>query len=157
MTQINMIACVDMLNGIGRGGKIPWSLKPDMEFFKYMTCGNVVIMGRGTWASINSKPLPNRTNVVITSSPIRDRDIPTFSNLYDAIDRYRGQTIFIIGGAQLYREAMRYVDTIYITRIDMDARCDTFFPFELLSEHVSTCSSWVRHKNTRFRFEQYYK
>jgi len=155
--MIYLIACVDTNNGIGLDGKIPWNVSPDMKFFKHMTTGHVVIMGRKTWESIGCNPLPNRINVVITSNPQQINNAMAFTNLQDAITYFINQTIFIIGGSMLYAEAVPLSSNIYITRLDIDAGCDTFFPYELLHDYTFTYSPWIKYANMQYRFEQYYK
>ena len=132
---ISLIAAVDSKNGIGLNGKMPWGhIKEDMEFFRKMTTGFTVIMGRCTFESLGNKPLPDRRNIVISSTPnlvyySRYHNIFYEFSLEDAIIKLlREKEIFIIGGESIYKRAIYYADTIYLTHIDKDYNCDRFFP-----------------------------
>ena len=132
---ISLIAAVDSKNGIGLNGKMPWGhIKEDMEFFRKTTTGFTVIMGRGTFESLGNKPLPDRRNIVISSTPnlvyySRYHNLFYEFSLEDAIIKLlREKEIFIIGGESIYKRAIYYADTIYLTHIDKDYNCDRFFP-----------------------------
>jgi len=138
-------ACKNM--GIGYMNRLPWKLKNELEYFNRMTKTspdpahkNIVIMGRKTWSSIPPKhrPLKDRTNVVLsrTVSTIEDRESVDhiFSSLPDALEgvsqlRNKGQ-VWIVGGQSIYEEALRLPQCkrVYLTRIDKEFECDTFFP-----------------------------
>lgn len=138
-------ACKNM--GIGYLNRLPWKLKREMAFFERLTTTspddahrNIVIMGRKTWSSIPPKyrPLKDRTNVVLsrTVSTIEDREAVDhiFSSLPDALGgcsqlRNKGQ-VWVVGGQSVYEEAVRLPECkrIYLTKIDKDYECDTFFP-----------------------------
>uniref|UniRef100_A0A6G1SP19 dihydrofolate reductase n=2 Tax=Aceria tosichella TaxID=561515 RepID=A0A6G1SP19_9ACAR len=142
-----VIAAACKNNGIGNNNKLPWRLKKEMEYFNRMTTTspdtahkNIVIMGRKTWSSIPPKyrPLHDRTNVVLsrTVSTIEDRESVDhiFSSLPDALEgvsqlRNKGQ-VWVVGGQSIYEEALRLPQCkrIYLTRIDKEYKCDTFFP-----------------------------
>jgi dihydrofolate reductase len=100
-----------------------------MRFFRTTTSGHAVIMGRKTFESLGSKPLPKRKNIVITRA---DRDFEgafTAHSLEEAIAMAEGdEEIFIIGGAQIYAEALSVADRMYITRVERDYEGDTSFP-----------------------------
>lgn len=116
---------------IGDSNDIPWYLPADLKHFREVTMGNTVIMGRKTHDSIVGRlhgPLPGRQNIVLT----RDRDFSSegfkaVHNLSEALQHKNGD-LFIIGGEQVYREAMPYADRLYITEIDAAIRGDTYFP-----------------------------
>lgn len=156
--MINLIACLDYNNGIGMNGAIPWSLPPDMKYFKEMTIGAIVIMGRNTWESIGSKPLPSRTNIVITSTPHLIKNALSFATLKAALDSFQqsSKQIFVIGGQRLYEESLHLADMIYITRINQEYKCDTFFPYELLSGYTCSASPNLQYQDITYRFEIYY-
>lgn len=157
--MIAFIACVDSLNGIGRGGRIPWSLPPDIKHFKDTTIGAVIIMGRLTWESIGAKPLPNRINVVV-SSQIFD-DAFCYKSMGDAIAECMllGKPIFIIGGSRMYQDAIPYANCGIITRIANGYQCDTFFPFEHLTSQMrpDLCGPWMQYGDIAFRYERWTK
>ena len=132
---ISLIAAVDSKNGIGLNGKMPWGhIKEDMEFFRKTTTGCTVIMGRGTFESLGNKTLPDRRNIVISSTPnlvyySRYQNLFYEFSLEDALVKLLTEKeIFIIGGESIYKRAIYYADTIYLTHIDKDYNCDRFFP-----------------------------
>jgi len=138
-----IIAAVDTNSGLGKDNAIPWQCPADMQHFKTLTTStsgvktqNAVIMGRTTWETLPIKPLPERINVVISRTKISNPMLHTyqFSSLYEAhqylCDRGDIENQFIIGGAQLYSEAIQrnWAQTLHLTRIPGDYACDTFFP-----------------------------
>ena len=139
-----VIAAVCRQNGIGVKGRLPWRLKNEMAHFTRVTTTaiegkrNAVIMGRKTWQSIPAKfkPLTGRVNVVLSRSL---EEVPEgahylFSSLQQSIEQLsKDETIdklFVIGGQKVYEEALSHNDCqyIYLTRIDADFECDSFFP-----------------------------
>jgi len=153
--QIDIIACLDKENGIGKNGTIPWHIKPDMAYFEFMTRGTTVIMGRRTWESIHCKPLIGRKNIVLTTTLKGLSGALVYKNLQSAIEASYGDLIFVIGGYRLYAEAIPLATNIYLTRVDIDAECDVKFPFELLSEHQCNIGEWLIDGSNRYRFEHY--
>ncbi len=145
---MNIIVAVDKNWGIGKDGKLLTHLSGDMQFFKKTTSGNIVIMGRKTLESLpNSKPLPNRRNVVITrNKTYSDDNIETMRNIeevleFSAANDLSEQEIFIIGGAQIYEVFLPYCDICYVTKIHEAFDADVYFPnidkddsFELIDE-----------------------
>jgi len=128
-----IIVAYDTNRAIGRGGDLPWgrSLPADLVQFKRLTRGGNVIMGRKTFESIGSHPLPERENIVISSRPTGVKGVLTAVNLPSALALSRYST-FIIGGAQVYSSALEIpaIDTIYATEVDAAfSDADTFFPF----------------------------
>lgn len=132
---ISLVAAVDSKNGIGLNGKMPWGhIKEDMEFFRVLTTGSTVIMGRVTFESLGNKPLPNRKNIVISSTAnvayyFKYDNLFYESSLENALLRLLSENqIFIIGGESIYKKAIDYADRIFLTHIDKDYNCDRFFP-----------------------------
>ena len=130
---ISLIVAKAKNNVIGKNNTLPWHLPVDMKYFKETTIHHHVIMGRKTFESIKSKPLPNRVNIVITRKP--DYNTPlgchVASSLEEAIEiaNNNGETeAFIAGGSEIYRLAVPLVDKMYITEVDADIEGDTFFP-----------------------------
>ena len=127
-----IVVAYDKNRAIGRNGDLPWgrSLPADLVQFKRLTKGGDAIMGRKTFESIGSRPLPERENIVISSRPTGVKGVLTAVNLESALALARYKT-FIIGGAQVYDDALNIpeIDIIYATEVDAafpDA--DTFFP-----------------------------
>jgi len=140
MKNIHLIVATDQHNGIARDNIIPWYIKDDLRYFQKITSKasdgfrNAVIMGRVTYNTLNRKPLKNRWNIVLTSQPNDFPEIDAFSNLQEAIDFCEHQdtieSIFIIGGERVYREALENysMNTIYRTLIKDVYHCDRFLP-----------------------------
>lgn len=127
-----IIVAYDTNRAIGRGGDLPWgrSLPADLAHFKRLTRGGDIVMGRKTFESIGSRPLPDRENIVISSRPTGVKGVLTAVNLESALALARYKT-FIIGGAQVYSDALNApeIDTIYATEVDATfSDADTFFP-----------------------------
>ena len=118
---------------IGDKGRIPWTLENEKKRFKELTTGNVVIMGRRTYEEIG-KPLPNRYTIIVSKTRFYESEASTTAGSYNeavtiAKEKFHGQKdIFIAGGEQLYREAIEYVDRMYITKIHANIDGDTYFP-----------------------------
>lgn len=118
-------------NAIGKGGQLLWHLPNDLKYFKNLTWGMVVIMGRKTFESVN-RPLPGRLNIVVTNNKEWARDgVVTMATIDEAI-AYAGKEhfkeIFIIGGGEIYRQTMEIADRIYMTRVHTSLEGDTFYP-----------------------------
>ena len=157
--MISLIACVDKENGIGRNGTIPWLLPPDMKRFKELTTGSTVVMGRRTWESIGSKPLPNRVNIVVTSKPHLINDVLTCMNITESLQIAKSmlRPIFIIGGTSIYQDSFPHASHVYLTRIDKSYDCDTIFPISKTQRFNCDVTEWIQYKdNIRYRFETYY-
>lgn len=129
--MIALIAAVANNNVIGLDGKIPWHLSDDLKRFRRLTTGNTVIMGRKTFESIGG-PLPDRYNIVVSKTMYSRDNVLVKSTLDEAIKDSifydDDRDIFIIGGAELYREALKVADTGYLTLINSDIKGDVCFP-----------------------------
>ena len=111
-----LIAAVSPEGVIGLDGKIPWHYKGDLRRFKRITMGSTIIMGRLTWESIGKKALPGRRNIVITSRS--DSSIDCYPDLISALASTTGPgDVWFIGGARVYKDAMRFVEVLDITRV----------------------------------------
>ncbi|MCH8202081.1 MAG: dihydrofolate reductase [Proteobacteria bacterium] len=124
-----MVAC-GRNNVIGSGGGIPWYVPADLKQFKSLTMGKPIIMGRKTYQSIG-KPLPGRTNIVITRNPEFAADgIQIANSLVAALEQAGalGDEIMIIGGGEIYQASLPIADRIYMTRIELEPEGDVFFP-----------------------------
>jgi dihydrofolate reductase len=127
---ISLLLAMDRNNGIGLGNKMPWRLPADLAYFKALTLGHTIVMGRRTFESVGSKPLPGRRNVVLTrDSSFRAEGCETAHSLEEALQRYAGEEeLFIVGGGEIYAKSMPYADKLYITVIDHEFEVDTHFP-----------------------------
>jgi dihydrofolate reductase len=131
--MIAIIAAVAENLCIGKDNKIPWHISEDFKYFKKTTTGNVVIMGQNTFESILGyigKPLPNRTNVVLSRDP--NFSPPEGVEVYDSIEKaiaaHKDEKVFFGGGASIYKQTIDLVDTLYITHVHETFDGDTFFP-----------------------------
>ena len=114
-------------NEDGRGA-LPWHLPEDLKHFKETTSGHPIIMGRKTWESLG-RPLPNRRNMIITrQAGYNAPGAEVFGGLPEALAAVGDATAFVIGGAELYRQALPLAATLIITEVGMDAVGDTLFP-----------------------------
>jgi len=139
------IAAMSLNRVIGRANSIPWHLPEDFKWFKKMTTGRVIVMGRKTFQSIG-KPLPNRTTVVLTRSAEPIAGVITISDLAQLdgdAPEFSRRDIFICGGAQVYAQALPRCSDLYLTVVQQTIEGDTFFPaFEdqfQLAEIVVDC------------------
>src|SRR5215831_377967 len=124
------IAAMSLNRVIGAGGKIPWHLPEDFKWFKKMTTGHVIVMGRKTYESIG-KPLPNRTTIVLSRSHMKIngvRVIVDLKELNSLEPELAGREIFVCGGAQVYQHALPMCSDLYLTLVKRNVEGDTYFP-----------------------------
>ena len=128
--MISIIVAISEDNGIGFGNELLWRIPADMKRFKNLTLGNTVIMGKKTWESLPKRPLPGRTNIVITDNPTdRFEGGVTVYSIEEALKLCKeGSENFIIGGGSIYRQFMPLADRLYITHIHKKAHADIYFP-----------------------------
>ncbi len=129
--MINGIVAVDINQGIGLNNSLPWPhLHCDMLWFKHMTDGQYILMGRNTWESLGKRTLPNRKNIVVSSRVDFDMDI-WMKSIDNALEYYkihsRKKELYIIGGANIYQQCLDKVDRWYVTEINSNYNCDSFF------------------------------
>ncbi|MFA6036793.1 MAG: type 3 dihydrofolate reductase [Legionellales bacterium] len=127
--MISLIAAMTHDHCIGKDNRMPWHLPADLKHFKKITLNKPIIMGRRTYESLG-KALPQRTNIVVTSQ--KNYIAPDCLIVHDLSDAIKAagnvDEIMIIGGGQLYSEAINIVDRMYLTFIDLNTQGDTFFP-----------------------------
>ncbi len=128
---VSIIAAVATNNVIGRDNKLPWHMPADLKQLKKTTMGHHVLMGRKTFMEIG-KPLPGRVNVVITHNPdFAAEGIAIARSIDEAISKAEtagDDEIFVLGGAEIFRQSIHRADRMYITRIHAEPEGDTFFP-----------------------------
>ena len=127
--SLALIVAVGENNEIGKHGRMPWHLPADLKHFKALTLGKPVIMGRKTFEAIG-KPLPERRNIVVTRNPAwHALGCESAASFTDALVLAAGvREIMLIGGGELYREALPRAQRIYLTRVHARFDADTFFP-----------------------------
>lgn len=115
---------------IGKNNQLLWHMPADLKFFKQITSGHTIIMGRKTFDSVG-RPLPNRRNIVISRDPnLKIDGVEVVNSLDEAlsISKNEEKSVFIVGGAEIYKQALPKVDTLYLTTIHHNFEADTFFP-----------------------------
>ena len=126
--RLTLVVAIDAQRGIGIDNQLPWHLPEDLAHFKRVTLGKPIIMGRKTFDSIG-RPLPKRRNIVITRNPgWAHEGVETAGSLLAAIALLNGEPASIIGGAQVFTEAIGLADRMIVTEIEHVFPCDTFFP-----------------------------
>jgi dihydrofolate reductase len=132
--KIVAIAAVGKNGVIAKGQDLPWEIPEDMKFFRDTTRDQIVVMGRKTFQALG-KAMPKRENAVLTrDANFSAPDIKVFSQIETAIEYYRadakwnGKILFIIGGAEIYRLAIPYLDEVWLTEIDAEFDGDVFYP-----------------------------
>jgi len=137
MSKLSLIVAIAQNRVIGADNALPWHLPEDLKRFRALTTGHHIIMGRKTYDSLN-KLLPNRTTVIVTRNP--QYKVPgalIAHSLADAIKQaVNDDEVFLIGGAELYRDGLNLADKLYLTEIDASFEGDAFFPEINLAEWV---------------------
>ena len=153
MKHFKAIAAMSENRVIGNGNKIPWHLPEDFKWFKKMTTGNVIVMGRKTFESIG-KPLPNRETIVLSRSGFQYPGVRTIADLTQIDLANETREIFICGGAQVYEQALPLCSDLYLTLVKRTVEGDVFFPkfedkFKLVEEIVDGAEfKIVRYRNS---------
>nr|MBC7611987.1 dihydrofolate reductase [Pseudopedobacter sp.] len=142
---LSIIVATDEENGIGKENQLMWHLPKDLKFFKTTTSGHPIIMGRKTYDSVG-RPLPNRRNIIITrQKDLKIDGVEIFNDLENAVKACSNEhEVFIVGGGEIYRQALPFTDKIYLTKVHHTFDADAFFPefnhseWELISkeDHV---------------------
>ncbi len=153
--SISLIAAIDSNNGIGKNNGLLCHLPNDMKHFKNTTMNHVVLMGRKTWESLGKyAPLPGRTNFVIS----RNKDLKLEGAIvYDSLLKgiveamqMKEQEVFVIGGGEIYKEAIKNAHKLYITKINHTFESDTFFP-------EINADKWKEVKHEDFKADEKHK
>ena len=154
---VSLIAALASNRAIGKDNALLWQLPEDLRHFRETTRGKPVIMGRKTWESLPDpfRPLPGRHNIVVSRDPAYQASGATLAgSLDDALRQAAAQTnaeeVFVIGGEQLYRQALPLADRLYLTEIEQNFAGDVFFPdvqphdWEEISRQPGQASSGLR-------------
>ncbi len=138
--KIKLIAAIDLHFGLGKNGNLLFKIPEDLRLFKQFTTGNIVLMGRKTFESIGCRPLPDRINIVISSTKNYENDgAITFDNLETAVEcseqHFRDKDLYIIGGGKIYAQGIIYADEIILTKYNkVYEYADTYFPADIEAE-----------------------
>lgn len=154
------IVAIDNNWGIGKDGDLLFRIKEDMKFFREMTIGKVVVMGRKTFDSLpNGQPLKNRINLVITSEPRESNDnvvFGTMDQIQKEINKYDTNDIFIIGGASIYKQFIYLCSIVYVTHYDKVCEADTYMPnLELQGLRLNRIISEGIHEGAHWCIEEW--
>ena len=159
--MISAIVAVDNNWGIGYNGDLLEKIPEDMKYFKELTTNNVVVMGRKTWDSLPKKPLPDRTNIIISNKGnllLENGAIRlSLDDLLLGITDFEDD-VFVIGGGQIYKELLPYCEKVYLTRIHKSLdNVDTYFPnLDKLDDWCFKCSHGVKtYKDFTYEFMEY--
>jgi dihydrofolate reductase len=140
--RVALVAAVARGGVIGRGNAIPWRIPEDMERFRSVTMGHPVVMGRKTWDSLPERfrPLPGRRNVVVTRNPEWHGDGAERAGSLDEALRLvdRAERVFVIGGGELYADALPRADELLLTEVEAEVEGDTWFPAWARAEFEET-------------------
>lgn len=161
--RVSLIAAIGKNRELGRGNDLLWYIPDDLKRFKALTTGHPVIMGRKTWDSLPKKarPLPNRTNIVVSRQSTDAPGATVVSSIEQALEHARTldtEEIFVIGGAQIYTQALPHANRLYLTLIDDTQSADVYFPeyetaftkklSDEIREHNGLKYSWVTLERT---------
>jgi dihydrofolate reductase len=125
---VTIVVAIAENHAIGKDNKLLWYLPNDLKHFKTITTGHTVIMGRKTYESVG-KPLPNRRNIIITRQNITIEGCEVVNSIEAALDLCSHENeVFIVGGAEIYRQAMPLTNRIYLTIVHQEFEADSFFP-----------------------------
>jgi dihydrofolate reductase len=150
---ISLLVAASTNNAIGKNNQLLWHLPNDMKYFKNLTWGMTVVMGRKTFEAVN-KPLPGRVNIVITRQEgWKAENAWVAKDLEDALKQAETtncKEIFIIGGGEIYKQSIDLADKIYMTRVHAELEGDTFFP-------VIDETKWELKENIDFAADEKHK
>ena len=144
------IVAMSLNRAIGKDNKLPWHIPEDLKWFKKLTTGHVIIMGRNTWESIG-RPLPNRESILVSRTMnITMPSVRTVRSLEEIDPSADGREYFIIGGAQLFREALPLCSDLFLTLVKRNVEGDVFLPpfegqFQLRETIQNTAEFSIQH------------
>ena len=150
---LSIIVAVAANNAIGKDNDLLWHLPRDLKRFKETTTGHAIIMGKNTFYSLPNGALPNRRNIVVSSTLVPPDGVERYSTLQAALEAVAGEEeVFIIGGAQLYAAALPLADKIYFSRVEKGfPEADTYFPeFDLTEWTPSYCTRYPEDERNEY-------
>jgi dihydrofolate reductase len=154
--MISFIVAMDENRAIGKDNELPWHLPEDLKFFKRTTMGHPIAMGRKTHESIG-RALPGRENIVITRQlDYKSNNVTIFYSMEEFVEYCRSQDdeIFVIGGAEIFKETFAYADRLYITHIYEEFEGDTYFPeFNEREWELITCEKGIKDEKNPYKYE----
>jgi dihydrofolate reductase len=155
---ISIVVAVSKNNVIGKDNQLLWKLSDDLKRFKKLTTNHCIVMGRKTYDSIG-KALPNRTNIIITKNKnFHVDDAIVLHNIQDVIEYAKSKNeteLFIIGGGEIYKQALEITNKIYLTKVDVDIDGDTFFHYN--TQEWRICYEELIVKNEKNEYDSTYQ
>lgn len=155
---ISIVVAVSKNNVIGKDNQLLWKLSDDLKRFKKLTTNHCIVMGRKTYDSIG-KALPNRTNIIITKNKnFHVDDAIILHNIQDVIEYAKSKNeteLFIIGGGEIYKQALEITNKIYLTKVDVDIDGDTFFHYN--TQEWRICYEELIAKNEKNEYDSTYQ
>lgn len=155
--MIAMVACMSQNRVLGKDNKMPWHLPEELKYFRRVTMGHTIVMGRRTFESIG-KPLPGRKNVILTrSSDYHPEGCEVVHQLEEVLAFQ--EDVYIIGGAKVYKQFLPYADRLYLTIIHEEMEGDAFFPemgeeWKVVEEQPGITNEQNPHPYTFYTFEK---
>jgi len=168
--KLEIVVAADLDNGIGKDNSLPWRIPGDMKFFQSLTsmttgsATNAIIVGRKTWESIPEKrrPLKDRLNIILTKNksfeaPASAIICDSLESAIERLDDIEHERTFVIGGAQIYKEALKHpmLTTIHLTRIMQEFDCDAHFPPMGERFALAAVSDAMEENGIEYRFQRY--
>ena len=154
--EIHLIWAQDENGGIGKKGKLPWYISEDLKNFKKLTSNSTIIMGRKTWESLPIQPLPNRQNIVLSST--KQKNVETHHSFKECVNKIKNNNIdkvFIIGGRSIYKLFFKDANFLHITKINIiKLGIDEFFPFSMndINKNFKLVSKSLLSKDAEYNF-----
>lgn len=154
--MISIIVATDKNNLIGKDNDLPWRIPADLAYFKKVTLGSTIVMGRKTYESIG-KPLPKRRNIILSRQEFHADGCETLHSI-EEVERFNvdGEELFIIGGAHIFKETLPIADFLYLTYIDEEFEGDTYFP-EVNEQDWELVSSEKGIKDEKNPYDYFFK
>jgi len=154
--MISFVVAMDVNRVIGKDNQLPWHLPEDLKFFKRVTMGQPIAMGRKTHESIG-RVLPGRQNIIITrQNDYQAEGCTVFYSVKDFVDFFLKQEeeVFVIGGAEIFKEAFPFADRLYITLINEEFEGDTYFPeYNKHEWKLRSCDKGVKDEKNPYDYE----
>lgn len=152
--RLSIIAAIGQNGELGKNNNLIWHLKGDMKFFKDITLGHTIVMGRKTFESL-PKLLPGRKHIVLSRNNIDIPEIEVYHDIQSFLKKYQNsdEEIFNIGGASTYKILLDYTDKIYLTEIEKQAEADTYFPKFNKDDYNATILDINQDQNTGIKYK----
>lgn len=158
---MNIIVACSSNQGIGNKNSLPWHFKSDLKYFAKLTKGqgnNAIVMGKNTWLSLPRKPLPKRDNLILSKSLKENNCFQSIDAIKEFIKTKDYDEVWIIGGSQIYNQFINddCVKRIYITHVERNYNCDTFFP-KIPDDFLLIETNSITENETKLTFNIYEK